>query len=218
MFPLENKEILVIGLGGRGRAACELLCRCGAKVFAVDSADTADLREKAQLLRALGVEVCLGTSSAPRGNFSLAVLSPAVPMMTPLVQAVINSQVQLISELELGYQQTRCLAIVIAGTNGKGTTAGLVERILLNNHRKAVVSGHRARPICSVVNQTHELDFLILQVKSFQLRSFASQDYHLQRDRPGRRSLSGSWSAPQPFAQLVRPPPGYGPLPNPRPA
>jgi len=31
------------------------------------------------------------------------------------------------------------------------------------------LSGHRARPVCSVVEQTRELDFLILQVNSFQL-------------------------------------------------
>jgi len=169
MFPLENKEVLVIGLGGRGRAACELLCRRGARVFAVDSADAPDLRQTARLLRALGMQVCLGASSPPRGNFSLAVLSPAVPVMSSLVQTVISSRVPLISELELGYQQTRCLAIAIAGTNGKGTTAGLVERILLNNHRKVLVSGHRTQPVCSVVDRTHELDFLILQVNSFQL-------------------------------------------------
>ena len=55
MFALENKEVLVIGLGGRGRAACELLCRHGAKVIGVDTADTADLRDSAEKLRPLGV-------------------------------------------------------------------------------------------------------------------------------------------------------------------
>jgi len=169
MFALKNKEVLVIGLGGRGRAACELLCRHGAKVVGVDSSDNADLREGAERLRPLGVKVSLGASSFPGGNFSLAVLSPTVPITAPLVQTVIRSDLPLISELELGYQQARCLAIAIAGTNGKSTTAELVERILLNNHRKAVVSGHRGRPVCAVADQTKDLDFLILQVSSFQL-------------------------------------------------
>ena len=51
----------------------------------------------------------------------------------------------------------------------KGTTAELVERLLVNNNRKTILSGHRARPVCSVVEQTRDLDFLILQVNSFQL-------------------------------------------------
>src|SRR5579859_2237571 len=169
MFALENKEVLVIGLGGRGRAACELLCRQGAKVVVVDSGDNPDLRENAEKLRPLGVEVFLGASSCPRGNFSLAVLSPTVPPMAPLVQTVVRSRLPLISELELGYQQAKCLAIAVGGTNGKGTTSEMIERILLSNHRKAIVSGHRARPVCAVVDQTKDLDFLILQVNAFQL-------------------------------------------------
>src|SRR5204862_1908344 len=169
MFELENKEVLVIGLGGRGRAACELLRRQGASVTAVDTANTPDLRQGANQLRPLGVEVALGVSSPPKGHFSLAVLSPAVPSNTRLVQAVMRTKVPLIGELELGFQQSRCLNIAIAGTNGKGTTAELIERVLINNHRKTVLSGHGARPVCSVIEQTKDLDYLILQVNSFQL-------------------------------------------------
>src|SRR3954463_6799513 len=166
MYDLENKDILVIGLGGRGRAACELLRRHGARVVGVDYADTPDLQEGAERLRPLGVEVSLGVSAPPRRNYSLAVLSPAVPQSQELVQAVKRDNVPMIGELELGFQQAKCLSIAIAGTNGKGTTAELVERVLTNNHRKTLLSGHRARPVCSVADQTRELDFLILQVNS----------------------------------------------------
>jgi len=146
-----------------------MLQRQGARVFAVDSADNEELRESADRLRPLGVEVSLGVSSPPQRLFSLAVVSPAVPRTQQLLQAVARSQVHMIGELELGFQQARCLSIAIAGTNGKGTTAEMVERILTNNHRKTVLSGHRARPVCSVVEQSRDLDFLILQVNSFQL-------------------------------------------------
>jgi UDP-N-acetylmuramoylalanine--D-glutamate ligase len=166
---LANKDILVVGLGGRGQAACELLRRHGARVFGVDAADTEDLRESADRLRPLGIEVALGVSTLPHRSFSLAVVSPAVRRTQELFQAVAKTNVPMIGELELGFQQAKCLSIAIAGTNGKGTTAELVERILATNHRKTVLSGHRARPVCSVVEQSRELDFLILQVNSFQL-------------------------------------------------
>ena len=169
MYDLKNKNVLVIGLGGRGRAACELLHRSGASVFGVDSADTGDLRAGVEKLRPLGIEIALGVSVPPQRQFSLAVLSPAVPTDTDLVQAVVNTKVHMIGELELGFQQSKCLSIAISGTNGKGTTAELVERVLAHNHRKTVLSGHRARPVCSVIEQTRDLDFLVLQVNSFQL-------------------------------------------------
>jgi len=169
MLDLTNKEVLVIGLGGRGLAACELLCRNGAHVTGVDSSDNSALRDDAERLRPLGVEVELGVSALPQRQFRLAVVSPTVPTNEQLVRALAQSKVPIIGELELGYQQARCLSIAIAGTNGKGTTAELVERVLTNNHRKTVLSGHRGRPVCSIVEQTRELDYLILQVNSFQL-------------------------------------------------
>src|SRR5882672_7479887 len=171
MFDLMNKHVLVIGLGGRGQAACELLHRSGARVMAVDSANTQDLRAGADRLRPLGIEVALGVTAPPNRNFSLAVISPAVPANNQLVQAVKHNNVPMIGELELGFQQSKCLSIAIGGTNGKGTTAELVERVLSHNNRKTVLSGHRARPICSVVEQTKDLDFLLLQVNAFQLEA-----------------------------------------------
>jgi UDP-N-acetylmuramoylalanine--D-glutamate ligase len=68
-------------------------------------------------------------------------------------------------------QAAKCLSIVITGTNGKSTTAGLVERVLVHNHRKTLVGGHQDRPICSVAEQTKDLDFLIVRANSFQLES-----------------------------------------------
>jgi len=168
MLELENKQILVIGLGGRGQAACEFLRRSGAKVVGVDYANSHDLRRGADRLRPLGIEVALGVSAPPEREFSLAILSSALPTNTSLVEAVLRSNVPLISELELGFQQSQCLSIAIAGTNGKGTTAELVERVLLHNHRKTVLSG-RTRPVCSVIEMTKDLDYLILQIDSFQL-------------------------------------------------
>src|SRR4051812_26611401 len=169
MLELENKNVLVVGLGGRGVAACELLRRNQARVLAVDSGDSGPLRATADRLRPLGVEVALGASKLPRQDFSLAVASPAVLPNTPLMQAVVASKIPLISELELGFQHCKCLSIAIAGTNGKGTTGELVERVLTNNHRKTILCGHRARPVCAVVEQSKDLDFLILQVNSAQL-------------------------------------------------
>ena len=169
MFELQNKDVLVIGLGGRGRAACELLRRQGANVAGVDCNDTEDLRAGAKRLESIGVDVALGVSAPPRRQFNLAVLSPAVPANTELIQAVLRTHLPVIGELELGFQQAKCLSIAIAGTNGKSTTAALLDRTLTNNHRKTLVAGHRARPVCSVIEETSGLDFLILQVNSFQL-------------------------------------------------
>ncbi len=169
MLELENKQVLVIGLGRSGQAACEFLCRSGARVTGVDRAISQRLQHGADRLRPLGIEVALGVSAPPAREFSLAVLSSPLPLNTPLVEAVRRSKVPLISELELGIEQSQCLSIAVAGTNGKGTTAGLIQRALASNHRKTVLSSHRTHPVSSVIEQTKDLDYLILQADSFQL-------------------------------------------------
>ena len=169
MFELENKDVLVIGLGGRGQAACELLCRGGARVAGVDDADTPELREGAARLIPLGVKVTLGAGAVPDQKFDLVVISPAVRVDSRLRQALKGNPVRVIGELELGFHQAKCLTVAIGGTNGKATTAGFLESVLAHNHRKILLAGHRGRPICSVEEQTRDLDFLILRVNSFQL-------------------------------------------------
>jgi UDP-N-acetylmuramoylalanine--D-glutamate ligase len=171
MIELRDKKVLVVGLDERGQAACHLLCRLGAKVFAIDPADSPDLRADAATLRSLGVEVTTGASDVPSRDFALAVLSPSVPLQSPLAQAALRRNLRLVSELELGAQQATCLTLAITGTNGKGTTAELVERILSANNRKTIVAGDRNRPVCLVADQTKELDFLILKANSFQLET-----------------------------------------------
>jgi UDP-N-acetylmuramoylalanine--D-glutamate ligase len=171
VFDLKNKKVLVLGLGGRGRAACELLVRSGAAVSAVDAADTPELRENTESLSPLGVQACLGARALPRGDFDLAVISPALPLNSTLARLVAERGWPLVSELELGCQQAQCLSLAIAGTNGKATTAGLVERMLAASHRKVLVAGQRGRPVCSIVDQTKDLDYLILIVNAFQLEA-----------------------------------------------
>ncbi len=166
---LANKKVLVVGLGGRGRAACLLLRQQGAHVVGVDENDTASLRTNTAPLKADGIEIRLAAKTVPSREFDLAVIIPAVPPQSDLYRDVVNRGIPMIGELELGFRLASCLSLAITGTNGKSTTASLVETILLGAHRRTLTAGHRARPICSIVDRTKELDHLILQVKVQQL-------------------------------------------------
>ncbi len=171
MQELVNKRVLVVGLGVSGRAAIDLLLRRGATVVAIDSADTPKLRQDAERLSGSGVAVRLGVHEAPADAIDLAVISPGVPVQSALVQGLVRRNLPVIGELELGYQQSLCLNISITGTNGKTTTAELVERTLTHAHRKTVAAGNIGLPLCAVAERTRDLDFLTLEVSSFQLET-----------------------------------------------
>jgi UDP-N-acetylmuramoylalanine--D-glutamate ligase len=171
MQELANKRVLVVGLGASGRAAAALLRRREARVLAVDEADTPGLQAEAEGLRSLGAEVRLGISSAPSESLDLAVLSPGVPVGSPLVRELARRRIPMMGELELGFQQSFCLNIAITGTNGKTTTTELVERILTHAHRRTVAAGNIGLPLCAVAEQSRELDFLTVEASSFQLET-----------------------------------------------
>ena len=82
---------------------------------------------------------------------------------------MLRNKVHLISELELGYQESKCLSLAVAGTNGKSTTARLHPAHSASAITKALLAGDRRRPLCSFVDQTKDLDYLVLQVNAFQL-------------------------------------------------
>ncbi len=171
MFSLENRNVLVIGLGASGVAATELLLSRGADVSALDSADNKSLREKAMKLRNRGAHVELGALKVPGREFDFTVVSPGVALNHALVTEVRGRNIPLIGELELGFQQSLALNISITGTNGKTTTTELVERLLSQNGMKTVAAGNIGTPLCAVADQTRSLDFVTLEVSSFQLET-----------------------------------------------
>jgi len=171
MSNLADKTVLVIGLGKSGAAAARFLQKKRAQVTVVDSAESDDLERQASHLRSEGIEVLLGAQVAPGRKFDFGVLSPGVPPTLPLVKQLREGGLQLISEMELGYQHSLCLNIAITGTNGKTTTTELVERILSQNHKRTITAGNIGTPLTEVVEQTKELDLLTLEVSSFQLEA-----------------------------------------------
>ena len=169
MVSLEQKNALVVGLGLSGIAASRLLRRKGAVVLAIDTAETENLKKEAEKLRLEGIAVSLGVKNLPQGSFDLAVVSPGVPPSNPVVMALVQSKVPIIGEFELGYQSSLCLNIAITGTNGKTTTTEMVERLLSQNQIKTLAGGNIGKPVCDLVEETRNLDFLTLEVSSFQL-------------------------------------------------
>lgn len=171
MADWKKKKIVVLGLGKSGVAAASYLVERGAAVCAIDTQSNADLERVAQELASKGIEVTLEAKSLPDHAFDLAVVSPGVPLDVPLMRMVAERRIPVIGELELGFQESKCLSIAITGTNGKTTTTHLVKEVLASGQRSTEIAGNVGVPISSLIKSTKSLDFLTLEVSSFQLET-----------------------------------------------
>jgi UDP-N-acetylmuramoylalanine--D-glutamate ligase len=171
MADWNNKKVIVVGLGKSGLAAVEYLASQKAKVCAIDSKSSPQLVKCSKTLEAKGIHVLIGQENLPAEPFDLAVLSPGVAMNAPMTLELKERNIPCIGELELGYQAADCLNIGITGTNGKTTATHLVSAVLESGQRKTEVAGNIGVPLCSILDQTKSLDFLTLEVSSFQLET-----------------------------------------------
>lgn len=171
MADWKEKKVLVLGLGKSGVAASSYLADRGATVCAIDSQSNADLERVSHDLESRGIEVRLGANALPDSAFDLAVVSPGVPLDAPLMQRLAERKIPVIGELELGFQESKCLNIAITGTNGKTTTTHLIKDVLASGQRNTEIAGNVGVPISSLIKSTKGLDFLTLEVSSFQLET-----------------------------------------------
>ena len=170
---IQYKTALVLGLGSSGVAAANLLMGEGVEVTAADAADNPALREKARELEGHGVRVVLDARTPPDGIFSVCVVSPGISADSQMIRTLESRGVEVLSELELGWSRCGCKTLAITGSNGKSTMAKLCKEALARAGSRAEVAGNYGLPVSTVAVERRQLDWLILEVSSFQLEKVA---------------------------------------------
>lgn len=162
---------LVLGLASSGEAAARLLLGEGARVVVMDRGDSEILRRRAAALRTLGAEVRLGITAPPPDDFEIAVVSPGIPAVSDMVKSVMDRGIPVVPELELGWSRAACRVLAISGSNGKSTLVKLCAEALAQAGLRVAIAGNYGPPISAVVGERRTLDWLVLEVSSFQLET-----------------------------------------------
>ena len=171
---LENKKILIVGLGISGLAVAEFLIKQGASVKITDSASEDQLTDYLPRIAKMNVSLEIGRHSAESfENADIIVLSPGVPhRIKPIVKAR-KKGIPVIGEVELASMFIKEPVVAITGTNGKTTTTTLVGKMLEESGRKVFVGGNIGNPLISYVDkyvrQEEKAEIIVAEVSSFQL-------------------------------------------------
>jgi UDP-N-acetylmuramoylalanine--D-glutamate ligase len=168
---LKNKRVLVVGLARTGVATAFFCAERGAAVTATDSRSEAEIGEEmAAKLRTANMHLELGGHQEETFlRQDLIIPSPGVPADAPLLQAARAKGVTIWSEIELAYRFRQGKWIGVTGSNGKTTTASLVEHILRTASFPTILAGNIGTPLISCVDRmTHDTN-TVVELSSFQL-------------------------------------------------
>ena len=172
MNQLENKRILVVGMGKSGIAATQALLKIGAAVSVYDRKEEDKIdTQLIQFLRNKNVTCYFGEEPNNTAELDMVVISPGVPLDTGFVQKAKDAGAEVIGELEIAYRVGKGKYVAITGTNGKTTTTTLVGEIFRNSGRKTYVVGNVGVAVISKALCTTEEDWLVTETSSFQLET-----------------------------------------------
>jgi UDP-N-acetylmuramoylalanine--D-glutamate ligase len=172
---LQDKRVLVVGLGRSGVAAAQLCAARGARVTVTDNRAAGDL---GAALAALPAGVAQELGGHPEAVFTgadLIVLSPGVPEIAPL-RAARATGVAITGELELASRFVAAPLVAITGTNGKSTTTTLCGAILAETGRPTFVGGNLGEPLAEAVGTpaAGAGGICVVEASSFQLETVES--------------------------------------------
>ena len=155
---LSGKKCLVIGAGVTGQAVDKALKKFGATSYLFDEKTNSNLNVIDQI---------------PQG-IDFAVVSPGWRTNHPVVLNLKNLGVEIIGEVDFAWRIKEVIApsqkwVALTGTNGKTTTIKMVESIFKSAKINGAACGNVGQTVIESVMQEPALDYLALELSSFQI-------------------------------------------------
>lgn len=162
------KRIVVLGGGISGYGSAVLTKKKGFDVFLSDAGAIAE--RYSRVLDEWGVEYEQGGHTMERILAADEVVkSPGIPEKAPVVQALREKGIPIVSEIEFaGRYKGKARTICITGSNGKTTTTSLIYRIMRDAGVRVALGGNIGESFAYSV-ATGDYDWYVLEISSFQL-------------------------------------------------
>jgi len=171
---LKGKKAVVLGINPSGVELVKFLVRKGAEVVLADSKSAESTKDflEAQLDTSK-IQVESGDYNTKTfENAALVIVASGIPLDLPVLEAARTAGIQVVTEIEFVSLYCETPLIAVAGTNGKSTTAHLIEKMLEAAGKKAL--SNVSLPLARHLNLNQAVDYLIAVSTSFQLEGTRS--------------------------------------------
>jgi UDP-N-acetylmuramoylalanine--D-glutamate ligase len=173
MMTFDSREtILVIGLGKSGLSCVRVLRARGATVIATDEKPETELDLAISAVESTGARFLAPDKLASAlPTLTSAVLSPGIPLNSPVVLAVQAANVPVLGEIEVAFRLCKAPIVAVTGTKGKSTTTALIGHLLRSCGLSVHVGGNIGNPLIDEVLDAKPTDWVVAEVSSFQLET-----------------------------------------------
>jgi UDP-N-acetylmuramoylalanine--D-glutamate ligase len=163
----EKRHITILGAGESGVGAAVLAKAQGWNVFVSDFG----LVKKSfgEELDELAVKWEQGQHSLDEVlKADLVIKSPGIPDTVPVMMAIKNQGIKVVSEIEFAAYYSDAKTICVTGSNGKTTTALMIHHILKKSGMNVGLAGNIGESYAKQVAEK-DYDWYVLELSSFQL-------------------------------------------------
>ena len=170
---MKAKKYLIVGAGRSGIAAAQMLLQLGENFIIYDGNSSLDTDSvSAKIAEGKSFTYLLGdVSKDALTDIDICVVSPGVPLDTPIMKTVAEMNIPIYSEIELAYLYDKGNIIAITGTNGKTTTTSLVYEIVKSHDSDTLLVGNIEIPYTGLALTSKDGGSTVAEISSFQLET-----------------------------------------------
>ncbi|ARC54972.1 hypothetical protein AOQ88_01825 [Candidatus Riesia sp. GBBU] len=164
-----NKKIVIIGAGKTGLSCINFFRKKKINVKIMDIRKNTEIKNRIPK----GVIYQFGSlNNKWIMESNLIVLSPGVPIGTPIIQKALCKGIEIIGDIEIFCKEVKKPIIAITGTNGKTTVTKIVGNIIKSSKLKVGIGGNIGKPALNLLYKKY--DIYVLEISSFQLETTKS--------------------------------------------
>lgn len=174
MNELENKSIIILGLGREGLSTYSFLRRHlpDKQIALADKSEWSQLNYTLKNLIEYDkkVTVFLGSDYLKSvTKYDVVIKSPGIYPFLPELNIINKSNKTIISNTEIFFENCKGTVIGITGTKGKSTTTSLIFKMLKNGGYDVRLAGNFGVPPLSVLDGTTSKTIFVTELSSYQL-------------------------------------------------
>lgn len=172
----DNKKIFILGMARSGYQAARVLAHHGCEIILNDKNENQD-KDHIKELEDLGVKVILGSHPDDifDESFDYLIKNPGIKFDHKYLKYAEEHNIKVINEIEMAYHllPKGVKLVAITGTNGKTTTTSIIYDIVSHAFPgRTHLAGNIGFPLCEVIENIKENDYLIMEIGVPQLHDF----------------------------------------------